>query len=671
MANVNRENLTPKLYYRATWSASWTELTTFEPLYATDAVPSQALSELQFRYRYGELQQPGGSSFATVTPIDLVGQWVKLEYNYGTTGTPDFQPLFCGRVELESREVFGKQGAAPAAGVPTFTAFGPARILEKRTVARSVWDDGAATFDVNWLAPMNAFDERNLIIGNRGNSKLNGVYWHSENAATWNNRDYVDYLVNAFLNDSTNADEPVWQLQGDTNALADLANIERPIVWGEVESLADMLAQLIPREAGLDYFIRLGSVTPAAGGAAVDGFALHVFSLTPSDVTFGTTTLRANTNTVSFNATNNYDFDRGIFEKSAAETYGTLRVIGNRAVLCASFQRGPTASELDDGWSSTLESEYEAGTGSDSDPAQAQDDYRADDKFRDVYQMWHVIPTISGASYFPTIDADGSVDWTTEADHQDLIRETLSWLPIKQGFDYTTDPPTDDSTGDTEPPFLPPMAWIQRGESSTVSGSDEFVWCDRVGVGVSPLPNDWGIQLSSYPNHLIAGGFFTATANRESEIETSYTYENLAITIAFETDQRLALEATLTDDSNAAGVKEIYVPDAELWLLAPQTKVGLDGNGDFIFAPVAGVTLRSDVEKLEQIMAGAKARYQAERAKAFLSVKGIWDWSEGLGYILEYINDGASTDAINGPITSVRWDFTPEHKTELSAGYAV
>ncbi len=667
MTAIKIDELRPAaISHKAAWNdASWTPQPNIEVLDVSYVTPSDDLATLSLRYRYGQVKTPAAANVATLTPLNLDNKWVRVQYDYGPAGTPDIKNLFVGRFSEETREVNAFPTAGTATGTQVFTAYGPYQLMRKRSVHRSVWADGAApnVKTINWLPPLNSYDQRNTIVGNRSTAIYGDSFVYSADAEVWNYKQYVEYLIQRFLK-STNAKDPPWSLKGDTNALADLEKLTQPIIWPETASVADMLHELINRQAGFDWYVRYGGTLDAPE------FEIYVHTLTATDVTFGSSTIRANPNVTQLSVENNASLNILQVEKSKSQEYSRLRVIGNRLVVTGSFIRVESAgSVIKDGWEASLETEYETGAGIPPITAQQNDDYRSNDKFRDVYQFHHVVRDTTNLidSFFPSVNDAGDYSFLTRAKNQDFIRETLSWTALRQGWEYFATFPTDPTPADTEPSYLPPQVWLQRAGASD---TDPYVNAERSGVGVSPLPNDWGVQLYAFPNHAIADGKFTAT--NASEVTPAYKYDYMAFTVSWLADERFRMEKTLTaDPPNADGVLDIYVPSAELWLICPDTIYGLDQNGAFRKSNANGMEARNDKDKLELAMAGAVARYQENRNRASVTLWGIFPPDGTLGYILEAINDGTTgTQEIKAPITSVRWNFDGQHTTTIKAGYA-
>jgi len=223
--------------------------------------------------------------------------------------------------------------------------------------------------------------------------------------------------------------------------------------------------------------------------------------------------------------------------------------------------------------------------------------------------------------------------------------------------------------------LLPPKVYVEHVDPfDPFSGAVAYTPAEKFGIGVQAMRNDWGVALASTPNHLLAKNRFTG-ANPTAQIPL-YDYTRLIATIAFEADQRLRVEYTVPDASSAEipplgnGVKVIEEPDAEMWLLAGRTVVGVDETHQLKVSPSTPQILRNDADRLALVMAGAIARYTVPRAKASITIKGILPWTSLLGQILTVIDEGGSLQQIQAPITSVSWQNGPQPVTTIQTGFA-
>ena len=121
----------------------------------------------------------------------------------------------------------------------------------------------------------------------------------------------------------------------------------------------------------------------------------------------------------------------------------------------------------------------------------------------------------------------------------------------------------------------------------------------------------------------------------------------------------------------ADGIIDIYLPGNTAHIAAPSTIYDVDFAGNLISTHATDPTiLRNDMPNLIQAMNGAKVRYLNARARAVFSIKGFLQWTALLGQILKSVTTDPAEDQINGPITSIRWEFEKGYRTTISAGFA-
>jgi len=375
-------------------------------------------------------------------------------------------------------------------------------------------------------------------------------------------------------------------------------------------------------------------------------------------------------------------------ERTADFSFGEIRVVGQRLVVCCSLH-GASAlpnqygTTLVGKWDEGVADAYHAGTGDSESTAKEHDEARAADRFAAVYQHF-------GAPQFwdhndgdaaPAIDDEGKLipkpDETEEepeetpwiADRQLTVRSTLDWLPLKEGFDYSLDPAENNNPAGHEPEFLAPQAWIERETSDATDPDDPAHYYEPVaelGIDVSVPQNDWGVVLNSQPQHLLAATDWPLTA-AATENSPERSYQQMCCTIAFYGDTRLQLVWQAEEHQPTDGVLVYEVPDAEYWVLAPHTIVGQDTDGQLLTSGDTPRVLRDDGDRLGLVMAGLLARYYASRAKAEVTLHGWWPWTELLGQILEAVSEKGDMQEIAGPITSIRWN---PKATVINTGYS-
>jgi len=428
------------------------------------------------------------------------------------------------------------------------------------------------------------------------------------------------------------------------------------IPMGITQTAAEVVSRIIDPRHNLDF-----KIVPVLDGENDEGFEIHIFTLTSKDYSFSEKTLPKNPNTVEIKASETVDNISTEIIRSREKQFGKVRVIGDRTVVCFSVSFGQ--GTLEKKWTDVLETAYKAGTGNAADEPEKHDAAQASDQFRDVYQAFGVPSTwdFNGGVAAIKVDNEGSVSDAGGADYQMKVRRMLTWLPLRGGFDYSVDPAVDYNPAGHEPDLLPPQGWVYS------KFLKRYVPLDTQGIGVSAAQGGVNVQLSASPNHQLALNELTAIkGSAMSAGKLIFDYNTLHLTLAIETDQRLVLEHELSNDGTdpVDGTLDIVVPGAACWVLAPYTVLGVLDNGALKHSTTTSV-IRNDAARLAMIMAGAIARYQSDRARAVITIKGLLPWQGLLGQILSVVEDAGDAHIIQSPITSIEWTNSPDGPTTI------
>jgi hypothetical protein len=660
-----------------TWGAEWitpgTRLT-LEQLRA--CVASEGHAQAVLFNRYGTMKLPEETAFgAAREALQLAGWWVQV-FLWGPGG---LQLAFIGRVYGESRRMMGNSPDASAGpnvrrGYQTWSAVGPTLELERTPLREAIHLVGSEERRVGWTPGFNKRDRRGLLVGNRSATTIDSGTYAFGGDEVWTRRQAIDYVLKNFVETESG---PTWSVGGQT----ELLDVEiEDVDLDAVQSAFDVLRLLLPRSAGLDW-----KVVPALDGDTVVGFEVQVMALLAVDVSFRGVTLPKNPNTLAVAAGTANDLIDAQISRDSTNRYSTVRLVGARVLVCATLRgrelAGDAASAtLEERWDPDLELLYEQGaypTVALDENAEAHDSARRADRFRPVYQRYGApAPWDRGPDVAPALDGEANVLEGETADVQEQERSTLSWIPLREGLDYSTDPETDENPTEVEADFRPPLVIGSDQASEAALGGERYAPVDALAVGVSAQKTDIGVQLHAHPNHRLAGGRFdTENATvAESEFQPAGNVkairpESIAATVAWRHDARLVLEHTVPDGDGS--VVEIPVPDAELWVLAPNTIVDLDTQG----APkTSGPTLRvlrNDADRLALRMAGAIARYCVSRARASLTCKGLKPWTDLVGHILTVTDDAGDTQQVQAMVTAVELQAgNGVPRTIIHAGYA-
>jgi len=519
------------------------------------------------------------------------------------------------------------------------------------------------------MPDMNRRDTRGFKVGNRSATKDGGSYLYG-GTDFWSNKDALEYILVRFADRSADGG-PTWTMGGQVSLLTHLWQVKQ---FQTTQTVADIIRQLIPINLGVDFKIV----------RTFTGFEIQVFSISAYSWSFGGKTTPRNPNQFSIRASQRRDIISARVVKSAEKQVDRIRILGRRVIVCCTLRARSDADDaagmtrtLEHQWSADLEAEYLAGTGTEADAAAEHDKARRADHLRPVFRAFaapadwdhnngYAAPSVRPSGKLTTVHSP-----YYDEGYQNAIRSTLAWLPLKEGYDYSRWPPRNNNATDAEPDLLPPMAWLRDEEES------RWVPADEAGFSISILRGDLGIFLSASPAHLFALNHWDGAA--ETATPPKYDYDNLAVTVAFESDQRLILESTHGGATGDGSIMEIEAPDCEMWYLAPETIVGVNANGalvvaeedwSYLSASVGGSVLRDDSPYMQAMMAGAASRYFGKRYRAEVILKGLHPYHGLLGRVLSILEEGGNAYDFKGVITSVEWRTGDQPTTTVRTGYA-
>ena len=636
----------PIIESKAAWSDDWEYEPELDLDQATVATNADGNSQATIRRQYGEeAKWPWELGFSERLQRYMIDRWIRVSFVVdGETIV-----VFVGRITTEARRIDDTgPGSDPANGTgkpqgeQTWVVRGAQHLLQRVDVSTAFWwdDQASEVREIGHIPDMNALDEQRVIIGNRSADLHDDAYIFG-GTDTWNHLQFCEYLLDRFM--TTDAG-PTWRMGGQTDVLEALTT---HVKFRNSQSVGEMLTQLINASHGLDF-----CVFPFVEEAEEDqpgdaGFELFVYALTAENIAFGNATLPRNPNEVKITAPLPRDVIGLELAASGDQQYRAIRVYGRRIVVCTTLH-APT--ELEGKWTEALEDAYRDGAGEGYTAAE-HDQARMADKFRTVYQQFGA-PSVGLWDVWPNYDNGVFVNMA--ASQQAQIRNTLGWTPLQESFDYSVNPPEDDNPTGHKPVLLAPMVWLYApGPFGAWAG--KYVPAERMGINISVPRNDWGVILGSSPNHLVARDAWEGgEGGRPSETPGYFDETEMVATIAFRTDQRLELTWGLPG-SEVQTVKDIEVPDAELWVLAPGTVVGVDYQGQLITSPDEPVELRNDTAKLEQEMVGAIARYARPRNRLAVTFNGLYPWYFLITQILTTIEAGGDETRVQAPLTSIEW----------------
>lgn len=625
---------------KPTWGASWGLATDLVLQSASLNAGSREPGQATILKRYGAVKTPFDGGVGTYAPDDLARWWVRVVI--------DGVVVWVGRVLGETRTIYGS--APTPGGRQLFTAYDGVKLLDQIAVDTMLWLEDGVERRLGWRLPFNRRDVTLQTVGNRSSSTSGGSFVFG-GEELWTFRQAAEYLLFRFADDSANGG-PAWGLSGQLDAIDELVDA---VDVGPGDTVLTVLRRLLRPEWGLDF-----AVVPID-----DGFVVNVFTLADFDTTFAGVTIPANPASVDLFASQTVSLTSPQYVRSQQKLYDTIVVRGQRIVVATTLRASDAT--LVPKWSDELETEYQeapgtvlAGVGF---SGELQDAFRTADRFERVYSAFGAPAgwDLAAAGAAPLFDDLGELTPGAVADFQTATRRTLPRTPLREGVDYSTTPPTDRNPAGVEPEFARPRVWILDDRSGT------YVPVESQDIAVSVPQLDWGVLLSARPNHRIAKGVFAGLTDYLPEFD----YRTLIATVAFETDQAIEMRIALPAGSTpTGGVLEIPVDDAEAWVLAPNTVIGMSPTGQPVTSGTTARVLRNDAPRLALAAAGAISRYYVERARGSVEWRGLYAFADLLGVVLGIIESGATAQPVRGPITSIVWDNGESPRTRLKAGFA-
>jgi hypothetical protein len=663
---------------------TWEPRPDLEPISASVHVASVGRSTGELRRNYGRLFEPGTPPvLADVGRDDLSGRWVQVVLlpaaRAGDTpqppeGEPDVAAhddeterpraiLMRGRI-LAPNDAPDNAGAVTPRGRQVLPIEGPEDLLAGLELYTSRWYENGSVRELGWLPSFNALTSGGTVRGNRSAQRVGGCY-HFGGDDLWTRLEMLEHVVAACVQtrDANGAATwPVWSLGGQTELLA---GVTLPVpVTEHTETAGRLIAKIVDPAMGCDYYI-----VPTA-----EGFELRLYSLASQGVDVSGARLAPNPQRWQV-LLDTAAHVTAQFEEDAGQRYDRVVIIGSRIVVCLSAHvdagTGAAPLRLVPAWPAALAAAYQALTGCPDDPDRRRA-VRDDERYRDVYTAYALELSGDWATglYAPRVRLDGTIERTYVLP-QSSVRHTLPWLPLREGYDYATDPPAWEGLAGVVPDYRPPLALIQVADVGFVPinklGAYELPSC-----AISALGNNWGVRVQGDPNHALAKGHWAETAVDDGFDPPSQgiNYDGLVATVALELDHRVLRGWELPRSRWRAGgrTKVLYEEAAELHLLAPNTVIGTNSDNTLRHSPATWMVLRDDRPYLAQVLAGAVARYIHARPRATLDYDALVP-AASLGAVLETIGAGHSARQVNAPVTSVAWDFVGQ-RTHVGTGQA-
>lgn len=682
-------------YTKAAWADAWTEQPLLQATFIADQT-APGHSSATLRYKYGKAMLPAigsraaDSSLATIARGGLLNKYVKIVTSGLGTWWGYILDLTDGRA--------GALGGTVPKGVEQYTAFALTWFLDQVPILKTHVRAASSTLIIDRCIPFNG--------GTDGQRRKNRVAWKNYDStnkvftdrtrtaapAAWTAANAIEYVMDKFApRDASDAILIPFGL--DTGALSFL-DYEIGMIDYEGMTPWQLISKLIDRKRGLGCHAIVDSST----------VKLVVWSQNAALITLPSgSTIPANPNTMT------YDFDSAVniqdakVSSTAVAKYDQVIVRGERAGSVFSV-RPETNMEKD--WTTADQTKYDQGaslkTGysslSDADKQAANNDARASDPLARVYSWWKpkaawdgrsaTDPASGTAPYaFPKIDSDGVPATGTPAVIQRAGLRVETFLPLRQGVNYSSGPITadTDSDDDAETEFIPPILLLKSAAIRTSTSDAGWMHAERLNQSVasnsSKRPYDYSVDLSvredapglifrtvGQPQHYLASDLFVAALAAENLSADAFASTAWLATIYMLQDQwcraQWPLQASLPSQDLIRPLT-LQVAGAHLDYVVPGTIVAVEA-GELKKTALGGY-IRDDRDKLNDIARMAFSWHGQTRKILQLSFKGITS-GFSLGHLITSIGTGGLTETVNTCITSIAYDLLAG-TTQLSTSF--
>lgn len=619
---------------------------------------------------------------------------------FGPAGRP--WPLWCGIAPARNFHVGGSRYDGIDVikhGDEHIQAVGLEWLLDRRrlTSAYTRQSDGSS----NAMGRMPAFNERlkrgPTYPGNRSESKIEvggdevTYGFGSELNAyglpyQWSLVDIVEYLL--YWSDPGSTYEPTFKftapddigydLHTYLDGIYDLVRQDRRSVLGVLKALFDRRRGFGARIA---WSIDNDSSSDSYGFPAGD-VEVQAFSCVADGSTVGSVTFPPNPHCERIPLDEGFDIEDAFASVDSVNTYDRIVVRGAPVVSCFSLRHSIqwgwpvyekawlTAREVE--YRNEVTTEEEAGT-------VTADAKRRQSKYERVYATFRLPADFpwsrpDGHTLNPVFDANGEItNWTAVGGYDNKHIRLHNWLPIPS--------PAATMAESQEANMHKPLALVRAWDPDTwnhwvlthdIPAEIAAAFC---ATNARLVPNDREglLELKFNPPHLLGKYHFDPDTD-EAGVMPAFDYEGMYLTIAVEAPAH----PTVTVQTGAppllgpapvpilARTLVIDVPEAQVWVVAPGTAIGVNAYSWPEYYSGNRIT-RDDTDRLRTVAAMAAAVYGKRRTAIRMTKRGLIGGG-CLGRVVQSVSIAQEVHDVNSPVTERSWDFE-RGTTSISTGW--
>lgn len=657
-----------------------------------------AIGQAKFTYHYGKILQPGGTTYGTVTPIDIEGLYVWINQTHDDVDIEDPDDWY-GIVEVDERTPHGAVDGV-SSGIQQLTAYSIERIAEKYIMATATIENsaGSAIIEITQGLSFNA-DSRGEMSGhgNRSTNTYAGdgdepdayVFSYQERGqAQWSAEDAVNYLLTHVAP----------KMLPDVHWYLDVAsgNLDwnpRGNVGTDRQTFKSVLDALISRQRGVGYYFAFSpdEVKPA--------ITVTVFSYSDSDITMPDgSQFDENPNQFSIDFEQAFDITNCKLTNTKTSQFNRVIIEGAHRTSTCSLRVDDESAELVPDWIAADETDFAAGASAEAwyaalnreDKNRANKTSRSDDKFAAVYRRFRVSNAWSLTSVdpltpamqtpvFPALETEIGGGFVDPAEDDPTWIEGLKLLdrlPLRERYDYSDTHIGDDdwtttADVDNEPPFLQPFTFMQ----TNVPKTDDWQLLDKVDGDVQEKPGKrkWSINtkpeqdraaivldVTNGPQQFFAKTDFAASTpavyDKDDDPSAHYglDWSDAWVTLTLEHHERCRIEYPISSPATGEQLRVLRIsrPDCRLDYVVPNTVVGVVNGA---LQQTDGGFVRDDRERLGNEARAAALWYGRTRQTLDLTFKQIRR-IVGKGDLIVDVGATYQKTAVNSVVTAITYD---------------
>ncbi len=656
-----------------------------------------AYDEAELVYNFGELRQPGTSSFLSYAPLNILGKFIRVTI-------PQVAPLltlrWVGFVVGSAKQRSAAEGANPAARKLTGTeqsirAVGLEYFLDRVQIDSSIVFPDTRIYRA---IPFNGgkglgYDVDAKTRGNRSaDDNLDNSYTFlpsNESGQLWTCGQIVNYLLQYFQpRDKDSENSPTRYVFDADDLLDGVLNGIAPTLNPDGMTVFEAINKLLSPQRGFVWWLEFDELEEDGHQARI-----RVETLTSSEITLPTAgTVPANRDQQSLDFDRQRDVEDVVIADNGSRIYHQIIVRGARMTstcTLGNLSYGGEVNEIGTDWTDAIKTEYENAASStagyddldESEKAKRNDAYRQSERLARVFSYFRLKTNWDGKSgdggggprdwTFPELSSTGSVLGGLPFSVNGI--RILNHTRMKRGWDYESMSEIGEITpAGTEVEYMP--SFVIFKVSTGDDDNDKYQFADKMNdsdyAEGEPVSDKISTSYSLRMQQTTPGFILHATGAQHAcalnhwgeeaaatDTDPQVDYATLRLTATLEADSycegRYPEDAALPENAPLQKLL-LYVGDEyRLDFLPENTVVDLE-NGEPILTD--GGVLRDDRKHCADIARAAYEWYRLDRHAITVSFRQVRNLFR-LGMYITTIGEGSVVENVHTVVSSINYDL--------------